>query len=141
MPQTQCILLADDEPHILLALEYMSRTLDHVTVMTASDGPTAVKLAIENKPSLVLMDVMMPGIDGYTACATIRKAWAENDHQGNIWFITARSSNMDNEHAHSVGADRIVHKPFDPDKLLKMMQEHLASFQTTASIHRRESAR
>ncbi len=130
MPHNPCILLADDEPHILLALEYMSRTLNNVTVHTASDGPTAVKLAIDNHPCLVLMDVMMPGIDGYTACTTIRKAWEKQDHHGQIWFITARSSNMDNEHARSVGADQIVHKPFDPDHLLKMMQEHLTSFES-----------
>jgi two-component system alkaline phosphatase synthesis response regulator PhoP len=132
MTQIQTLLLADDEPHILLALEYMSRTLKDVKVYTASDGPMAVKLAIEQLPHLVLMDVMMPGIDGYTACATIRKSWEEQGHHGHIWFITARSSNMDNEHALSVGADRVVHKPFDPDALLKMMNEHFATSDTTA---------
>jgi two-component system alkaline phosphatase synthesis response regulator PhoP len=132
MSQDPCILLADDEPHILLALEYMSRTLSNVKVYTASNGPAAVKIAIDQKPCLVLMDVMMPGIDGYTACSTIRKTWDEQNHNGHIWFITARSSNMDNEHARSVGADQIVHKPFDPDHLLKMMKDHLAQFQATA---------
>ena len=126
------ILLADDEPHILLALEYMSRTLDNVTVFTASDGPTAIKIATEQNPCLILMDVMMPGIDGYTACATIRKQWEANGHDGQIWFITARSSNIDNEHALSVGADRVVHKPFDPDFLLKTMNKHLQNLNRAA---------
>lgn len=127
MVTNRSILLADDEPHILLALEYMTRIIKGITVHTASDGPTAVKIALETKPCLVLMDVMMPGIDGYTACSTIRKAWKQQKHDGQIWFITARSSNMDQEHARSVGADQIVHKPFDPDHLLKMIQQHVAS--------------
>lgn len=132
MAPTRSILLADDEPHILLTLEYMTRTIKDVTVYTASDGPTAVRIALEKRPSLILMDVMMPGIDGYTACATIRKDWKEQNHHGQIWFITARSSNMDNEHAHSVGADQIVHKPFDPDHLLKMINNHMTDLSAAA---------
>lgn len=131
MSQNPSILLADDEPHILLALEYMTRILKGVTVYTASDGPMAVKIAMEKLPDLILMDVMMPGIDGYTACATIRRQWREKQHPGKIWFITARSSNMDNEHARSVGADHIVHKPFDPDDLLQKMQSHLLTLTST----------
>lgn len=127
MPKTHTLLLADDEPHILLTLEYMSRTLADVNVITASDGPTAVELARSELPDLILMDVMMPQMDGYTACAAIRKHWQAKQHNGQIWFITARSSNMDNEHAHSVGADRIVHKPFDPDHLLQMMRDHVTN--------------
>lgn len=132
MASPNLILLADDEPHILLALEYISRTLDNVTIRTASDGPTAIKIATEQNPCLILMDVMMPGIDGYTACATIRKQWEESHHDGQIWFITARSSNIDNEHALSVGANRVVHKPFDPDVLLKTMNAHLQKVRTAA---------
>ena len=133
MAQNRTILLADDEPHILLALEYMTRTIKDVTVHTATDGPTAVDLACKELPSLILMDVMMPQIDGYTACATIRRDWKEKNHTGQIWFITARSSNMDNEHAMNVGADHIVHKPFDPDGLVKMINDHLTEISQAAA--------
>ncbi len=120
MPTRPLILLADDEPHILLALEYLTRQLGEVKVLTATDGPTAVHLAIQHQPALILLDVMMPGMDGYAACTEIRNHWQQSPspHDGQIWFLTARESNLDKTQSLEVGANRIINKPFDPDRLL-----------------------
>lgn len=111
------VLIADDQPHILLTLEYLVRRLGQVRTLTACHGQDAVRKACDLRPDLVLLDVMMPQLDGYTACRMIRDHWGQQ-HHGEIWFITARGSYTDHQTAKTVGANRIVCKPFHPDQLL-----------------------
>ncbi len=123
MLQNQTILIADDQAHVRLPLEYLVRTLPGVRVVTASNGRQAVELAVAQRPALVLLDVMMPELDGYAACRQIRQAWA--NHPGQIWFVTARGSTLDTDQAQEVGATRCITKPFDPDRILTLIREHL----------------
>lgn len=122
------VLIADDQAHIVLALEFLVRSLGKARVMTATDGRDAVAKAIEHKPALVLLDVMMPQIDGYTAGKMIRESWA--DHPGQIWFISARGSRTDADQAREVGGDRFINKPFDPDRVLKEIRQAVEQYQT-----------
>ena len=116
------VLIADEQPHINLTLQFLVKGLG-VEVISAYTGMDAIKLAIERKPALVLMDVMMPDTDGYSACREVRAAWG--DYQGQIWFITARGSNTDLSQAREVGANRCITKPFDPDQVVKAVREAL----------------
>jgi len=113
------VLIADDQPHIMLTLEYLVKRIHGAQVATTNSGQEAVKKAIDLKPKLVLLDVMMPDMDGYTACQAIREAWGE--YAGQIWFITARGSHTDRLAAEEAGANRIINKPFDPDLLTKQI--------------------
>jgi two-component system alkaline phosphatase synthesis response regulator PhoP len=115
------VLIADDHPSILLPLAYVLRQIDKVEVMTAEQGHDAVELAMRHRPNLVILDVMMPGMDGYTVCRTIRRGWST--HRGQIWFLTARSSQMDLAQARQVGADRVITKPFSPDEVIRLVSE------------------
>jgi DNA-binding response OmpR family regulator len=120
------VLIADDQPHIVLALEYLVRGLGNAQVMTATDGRDAVAKSITHRPALVLLDVMMPYIDGYTAGKMIREAWA--GHPGQIWFISARGSRTDADQAREVGGDRFINKPFDPDRVLGEIKKVLEKY-------------
>jgi len=117
MAEEALVLVVDDQPHILLTLEYMVRRLGNVRTMTATNGEEAVQLAVKHRPIMILMDVMMPHVDGYKACSMIREAWG-NEHDGQIWFVTARGSNYDHETANKVGANDMVQKPFDAEDLI-----------------------
>lgn len=110
-----CILVVDDQPHVLIPLQYLVQTLG-VHVLTATNGADAVELAIRHRPVLVLLDVVMPEVDGYEACRRIRAGWG--DHPGRIWLITARGSNVDMAETRVCGAERCINKPFDPDRVL-----------------------
>ncbi|MCC6580444.1 MAG: response regulator [Phycisphaeraceae bacterium] len=126
---SRLVLICDDQPHIELTLKFLVSTLPDTKVMSCSDGEEAMRLAIEHRPDLILLDVMMPRVDGYAACEEIRRAWG--DHPGKIWFITARGSSLDHDRARQVGADEVINKPFDPDRLLNRIRE--ACVQTPAA--------
>lgn len=121
MPAPFRILVADDQPNILLPLEYLLSQIEGAEVYTADEGQRAVDLAIRHKPHLVLLDVMMPNMDGFTACRLIRDGWGE--HVGKIWMITARGSNVDVGAAEDAGAEKLITKPFDPDELTFQVAE------------------
>jgi len=125
MTATITVLIADDQAHIRMPLEFLVGTLPGVRVLTACNGQEAVDLAVAHKPMLVLMDVMMPVLDGYTACQKIRAAWGT--HPGQIWFITVRGSTMDTDQASAVGGQQCISKPFDPDKVLTQIRSYLQS--------------
>ncbi len=125
MPDQKVVLIAEDQPDLLLTLEYLVRRIEGVEVLTATHGEDAVRLAIERRPMLTLLSVVMPRIDGYTACRQIRGAW--QDYPGQIWFITARDALHEVEQAKQAGADRCIAKPFNPQALMEQLREALGS--------------
>ncbi len=106
------ILVVDDEPQ---TLKYVGANLKArgYEVMTASDGTEALKLAQENLIDLVLLDVNMPGPDGFEVARTIRK-WSEVP----IIMLTARGQEKDKVQALDIGADDYLTKPFGIEELL-----------------------
>lgn len=106
------ILLVDDEADIRkiakLSLEAVGK---HQTVM-AENAPEGIALAIAEQPDLILMDVMMPGMDGPTALAQLR-ADARTQHIPLI-FMTAKVQRAEVERYQALGARGVIGKPFDP---------------------------
>lgn len=107
------ILLADDEPHILQFLE-MGLVNEGYTVRTAPDGMSAYGLAIDFRPHVAVLDVMMPGMDGYHVCRMLKEA-------GNavaVIMLTAKDEIDDRIKGLTLGADDYMVKPFSFDELL-----------------------
>ncbi|MBN2637471.1 MAG: response regulator transcription factor [Bacteroidales bacterium] len=113
------ILLADDEEDIIEFLSY-NLTKEGFQVVTAMNGSEAIEKAKEYKPHLILMDVMMPGMDGITAVENIRRISALDETL--IVFLTARGEDYSQIAGFEAGADDYVTKPVKPKVLVKRVQ-------------------
>ena len=112
---TGTVLVADDDADIVRFVEVNLR-LEGFEVLTARDGQEALTKALDLQPDVVLLDVLMPRIDGYTVCARLRA-----DDRGAaipVILLTANFINADQEVARQAGADDFVVKPFDPRELM-----------------------
>ncbi len=108
----ELILVVDDEPKIVkLTLDYLNK--DGFRVITASDGVDALAKARREKPDLVVLDLMLPGIDGWEVCRTLRK-----ESGVPIIMLTARSEESDQVVGLELGADDYITKPFSPRTLV-----------------------
>lgn len=113
------VLIVDDEPHIRLLLE---QTLDEledlgVELLTATNGGEAMQLVEEERPQVVLLDVMMPVMNGFEVCRKIKDSPAL---QGTyVVLLTAKGQEFDRATGAAAGADVYVTKPFDPDEVLE----------------------
>ncbi|MFL2618814.1 MAG: response regulator transcription factor [Candidatus Marisimplicoccus sp.] len=105
------ILLVDDEPDIIEILRY-NLTQEGYNVIAAKDGHSAIKKAEKEIPNLIIMDVMMPKMDGIEACGIIRQNPKFNDTI--IMFLTARGEDYSHVAAYDAGADDYVTKPIKP---------------------------
>jgi CheY-like chemotaxis protein len=112
---TGTVLVADDDADIVRFVEVNLR-LEGFQVVTARDGQEALTKALDLQPDVVLLDVLMPRIDGYTVCARLRA-----DDRGAaipVILLTANFISRDREVARRAGADDFVVKPFDPHELM-----------------------
>jgi two-component system alkaline phosphatase synthesis response regulator PhoP len=108
----ELILVVDDEPKIVkLTRDYLVK--DGYRVISASDGINALELARSEKPDLVVLDLMLPGMDGLEVCRTLRQ---EGDIP--IIMLTARSEETDQVVGLELGADDYITKPFSPRTLV-----------------------
>lgn len=107
------LLLVDDEPHILQFLE-MGLAGEGFEVRTAPDGMTAITVSREYEPHVVVLDVMMPGMDGFEVCKRLKK---ESDNVAVI-MLTAKDEVDDRVKGLTLGADDYLIKPFSFDELL-----------------------
>jgi two-component system OmpR family response regulator len=106
------ILLIDDEPNILQFLE-MGLQNEGLEVLTAQDGMTGITLAKQFQPHIVILDVMMPGMDGFEVCRMLKK----NENLA-IIMLTAKDEVEDRVKGLTLGADDYVIKPFSFEELL-----------------------
>lgn len=113
------ILLVDDEPDILEILSY-NLIAEGYTVLTAANGLEAVKSAKKNQPHLIIMDVMMPEMDGIEACGQIR-AFPELK-ETIITFLTARGEDYSQLAGFEAGADDYITKPIKPKILVSKIK-------------------
>jgi two-component system alkaline phosphatase synthesis response regulator PhoP len=109
------ILIVDDEPDILEFLQYNLKK-EGYTVVTAGDGKQALEVAASEKPDLIILDIMMPVLDGVEACRQLRtkKEFKETP----IAFLTARDEDFSQITALDVGGDDYITKPIKPRVLL-----------------------
>ncbi|MDH4100220.1 MAG: response regulator [Nitrospirota bacterium] len=113
----QKILIADDEPHIRLLLEQTLEELEDagVELLTADNGQTALETIRREKPGLVFLDVMMPRMNGFDVCNSIKnEAPVEGVY---IVMLTAKGQEFDKKKGVEVGCDLYMTKPFDPDEV------------------------
>jgi two-component system alkaline phosphatase synthesis response regulator PhoP len=109
---TDTILLVDDEQHIIdLAQMYLEQ--DGYRVTSATDGAVALQRILAEKPSLVVLDLMLPGMDGWDVCRRVR---TQSDVP--IIMLTARSDDIDKIVGLELGADDYLTKPFNPRELV-----------------------
>jgi len=113
------ILCVDDEPDILEILKYNLSNQGY-QISTAKDGKVAVKKAKEIHPNLIIMDIMMPNMDGIEACEILRSDERFNDTL--IMFLTARGEDYSYVAAYEAGADDYVTKPVKPKILLSKVK-------------------
>lgn len=113
------LLLVDDEPNILQFLE-MGLQEEGFEVQTAQDGMTAVTLAKQFQPHIIILDVMMPGMDGFEVCRMLKKT--ENVA---IIMLTAKDEVDDRVKGLTLGADDYMMKPFSFEELLARIQARI----------------
>ena len=113
------ILCVDDEPDILEILKY-NLSNEGYNVSTASDGKSAIEMAYNISPNLIIMDVMMPNMDGIEACEKLRSDEKFNDTI--IMFLTARGEDYSHVAAYDAGADDYVTKPVKPKVLVSKVK-------------------
>ncbi len=119
------ILLVDDEPDILEIVEY-NLSAEGYKVITADNGAQGVRLAKKKKPHLIILDVMMPEMDGIEACEQIRKVPELYDTI--ITFLTARGEDYSQMAGFDAGADDYITKPIKPKVLVSKVKALLRRF-------------
>lgn len=107
------ILLVEDAEDVQLIVADLLRGNDH-EVVVANTGEEALRAAAENRFDLLVLDVMLPGIDGFEVCRTVR----ERGYDGAILMLTARAQVDDRVEGLQTGADDYLVKPFEPKELL-----------------------
>ncbi len=122
------MLIADDDPVIVRLLELNLR-LAGFRVSTATRGDTAVERVLELRPDVIVIDVNMPGIDGYEACRRLRREHGMTEMP--IVMLTAHSPDDDASRAADVGITAYVTKPFDPESLVGVVRSALVTEATT----------
>ncbi len=107
MPAT--ILIVDDEPNIVVPLQFLMQQNGY-RVLVAHSGEEAIEAILQYRPDLVLLDIMLPGIDGYEVCEIIRlnPEWKDT----RVIFLTARGRDVDMAKGMVLGADAYITKPF-----------------------------
>ena len=110
------ILVVDDEIYIVHILDF-SLGMEGYEVLTALDGEQALERLKSDKPDLIVLDIMMPKVDGYEVCRTI-KSNPETQHIPVI-LLSAKGRNVDQKMGFDVGADDYITKPFSPRKLVE----------------------
>jgi len=114
------ILLTEDDPLTLEALGELLR-LEGFEVVEARDGERALKLWDEERPDLVCLDIMMPGMDGYEVCRKLR----EKDSRTPILFLSAKSEERDVVAGLELGADDFIRKPFSAGEVMARIRSAL----------------
>ncbi|MBN1825321.1 MAG: response regulator [Candidatus Eisenbacteria bacterium] len=117
------ILIVDDEVYILHILDF-SLGAEGYEVITAADGEEAIERAKKEKPDLVVLDIMMPKVDGFEAC---RRLKADSDTSAiPVILLTAKGREVDRRMGMEVGADDYIVKPFSPNKLIEKIGSFLS---------------
>ncbi|MBV2120300.1 MAG: response regulator [Candidatus Thiodiazotropha sp. (ex Ctena orbiculata)] len=116
------ILVVDDEPNIVLSLEFLMKKAGY-NVITANNGFDALNSIKQLRPDLVLLDVMMPRMDGYEVCQAVRSDPELSSVR--IIMLTARGRDIERDKGMALGADDYVTKPFATQELVEKVNSLL----------------
>lgn len=119
MSPAKTVLVCDDDPVILRLLQ-VNLELEGYRVLTANNGEEAVEVARSDHPDLVILDIMMPRLNGYEAAEKLRAA--PETATLPIVFLSAKAQTSDAERARSYGVEEYLTKPFDPSHLLEVVE-------------------
>jgi two-component system alkaline phosphatase synthesis response regulator PhoP len=122
------ILVVDDEIYIVHILDF-SLGMEGYEVLTALDGEQAVDKARSEHPDLIVLDIMMPKLDGYETCKILKAG--EDTKNIPVILLSAKGRNVDQKVGFEVGADDYITKPFSPRKLVERINTLLG--QTNSS--------
>ena len=120
---TDTVVLVDDEPNIRETVAFILEA-EGLQVTTACDGTLGLAAVREQRPKVVLLDVMMPGMDGYELCRAIRSDADLRDAY--VLILTARGQKADELRALEAGADLYLSKPFDDEVVLAVIRDVFA---------------
>jgi two-component system, OmpR family, KDP operon response regulator KdpE len=129
-PQTSLMLIVDDDPAVLKLLD-LGLELEGFRTITAVDGRSAIRQVHHRRPALVLLDVMMPVMDGLETCKRIREF-----SEVPIIMLTAKNSKDDVVRGLDAGADDYITKPFDMDELVARARAVLHRMKPTQEVSR-----
>ena len=116
------ILIVDDEPNIVMSLEYTFKK-NNFEVFIARDGQEALDILKNNFPDIIILDIMMPMVDGF---ATLKQIWEDNNLQHTkVMFLSAKNKESDIEKGLALGADAYMTKPFTIKKVIEQVSELL----------------
>jgi len=120
------IVIVDDERHVCSLLEQTLEELEEeegVVILSAPDGEAGLALIEKERPSLVFLDIMMPGLNGYEVSRAVRQRPELRGTQ--VILLTAKGQETDREEGLASGAVEYVTKPFDPDRVLLLARKLL----------------
>jgi DNA-binding response OmpR family regulator len=110
------ILIVDDEPNILLSLEFLMKK-EGYQVFIARDGEEAFEIIKRDVPHIILLDVMMPKVDGYQVCEFVKNTEEFKDTK--VVFLSAKSKESEVKKGLELGASMYISKPFSNKELIK----------------------
>lgn len=119
------ILIADDEPNMRVLMRETFEELEEkgVELLVAGNGKDALEIIKTEKPELVFLDAMMPGMSGFEVCNMVKNVLGMKGIY--IFMLTAKAQEIDKQEGKDAGADIYMTKPFDPDEILAKVIEVL----------------
>lgn len=120
MENTETILIIEDDPSILLGLE-KNLKYEGFKVLVSTDGEKGLEMAVDQRPDLILLDLMLPSVNGFEVCRTIRRY----DPETPILIITAKNLESDKITGLELGADDFITKPFSVREVIARIKSAL----------------
>ena len=117
------VLVVDDEPDVLLLCRLNLQQRGH-ELLEAADGSTALEIARDLHPDVIVLDLMLPGISGYDVLEALQRDAETTDIP--VLVLTAKSLRADRERSHGLGASAFLTKPFLPNELCEMVDSLVA---------------
>lgn len=113
------VLIVDDEPNIIMSLEFLMKK-NGFEVFIARDGSEAISIVDNETPHVVVLDIMMPKVDGYEVCEYIKK---QKGLDTKVIFLSAKGKETDIKKGYDSGADFYMTKPFSTKNLMQKVDE------------------
>ncbi len=119
------ILVVDDEPTLVRLMQFILAKQGH-TMLAASNGEDALAIIRDERPDLVLLDIMMPRVDGYEVARTVRADSDETLAKIPIIMLSAKAQDQDVRRGLELGVNEYITKPFAPEQLVTLVNAYLA---------------